>query len=422
MHQILRYRCVYFFVNLNLGIVFISVLDTLNFRMEHITDQTTIADLSKIHVPKCYEKCVYKAIGSSTKLMTIKEFIDTTEFNINPETFDILFMNINDEDIPIYIDDAMLDWMGYSRNDSLIKHINRNFEEGIEYKNLKNNKYKEFLDEETNKFKDTQVAGFKSNFPKPATGSSARSIKHLIVMPDAFRSLCMMINTEKGKQIRKYYITLEKLIKSYNLYQTIYRGQEAERAMSCKGDKIDSLSLQISSQTLQMEKQTREMEKQRIESEKQSLEIRELLGYAKDSKSAVSELSEELKDTNITLKSVAKQRVEIDTLDLNKHPKFIILKDPNDDQMPYYAIRRQQESVRDAIDEIMSSYPELKVWIKIPQPNAVAFFNLIKKELGIHMIRDGNWFGLKDIEPSAFKKKIKALNKKRSNPLKKISA
>jgi hypothetical protein len=81
--------------------------------MDHITDQTTVNDLSKIHVPKCYEKCVYKAIGSSTKLMTIKEFINTTEFNINPETFDILFMNINDEDIPIYIDNNMLDWMGY---------------------------------------------------------------------------------------------------------------------------------------------------------------------------------------------------------------------------------------------------------------------------------------------------------------------
>lgn len=55
-------------------------------------------------------------------------------------------------------------------------------------------------------------------------------------MPDAFRSLCMMINTEKGKQIRKYYITLEKLIKAYNLYQTIFRGQESERAMVCKFD------------------------------------------------------------------------------------------------------------------------------------------------------------------------------------------
>ena len=84
-----------------------------SFKMEHITDQTTVADLSKIHVPKCYEKYVHKAIGSSVKLMTMKEFIDVTEFNIHAETFDILFMKINDEGIPIYIDNAMLNWMGY---------------------------------------------------------------------------------------------------------------------------------------------------------------------------------------------------------------------------------------------------------------------------------------------------------------------
>jgi hypothetical protein len=381
--------------------------------MEHITDQTTIADLSKIHVPKCYEKSVYKAISSSTKLMTIKEFIDTTEFNIHAETFDILFMNINDEDIPIYIDNDMLDWMGYSGEKktkllALKKHIKRNFEDS-DYKILKNSEYNEFFKEETKKNPGSQLSTPKSNFPDPADMLIVNGKLHLIVMPDAFRSLCMMINTDKGKQIRKYYITLEKLIKSYNLYQTIYRGQEAERAMSCKGDKIDYL-------LLEMKKQTSTLEMQRIESEKQTLEIRELLGYAKDSKTAVSELSEELKETNTTLKSVSKQRVDIDKLDFNKHTKFIILKDPNDDQMPYYAIRRQKESLQEAIDEITEKYPELKVWLKIPQQNAIAFFNIIKKELKPYMIRDGNWFGLKDIEPREFKQKVKLLNRKRTNP------
>jgi phage anti-repressor protein len=397
--------------------------------MEYITDQTTIADLSKIHVPKCYEKSVYKAIGSSTKLMTIKEFIDTTEFNINPETFDILFMNINDEDIPIYIDNDMLNWMGYEGKTDAKKRqnckelIQSNFEEETDYKILKNSSYKKFLECESKKIRYTDISITESNFPEPAKGPSANTIKHLIVMPDAFRSLCMMINTDKGKQIRKYYITLEKLIKSYNLYQTIYRGQEAERAMSCKGDKIDNLLLEMKKQTstletqrIESEKQTSKIEMQRIESEKQTLEIRELLGYAKDSKTAVSELSEELKETNTTLKSVSKQRVDIDKLDFNKHPKFIILKDPNDDQMPYYAIRRQKESLQEAIDEITEKYPELKIWLKIPQPNAIAFFNIIKKELKPYMIRDGNWFGLKDIEPREFKQKVKLLNRKRTNP------
>jgi hypothetical protein len=101
-----------------------------------------------------------------------------------------------------------------------------------------------------------------------------------------------------------------------------------------------------------------ESEKNRIEakaesdaeSKKREADFNKLMGIATETK-------DELKETNTTLKEVAKQRVEIDKLDLKKHPKFIILKDPNDDQMPYYAIRRQQESIQDAIDEREGKIP-----------------------------------------------------------------
>ena len=406
MHQILRYRCVYFFVNLNLGIVFISVLDTLNFRMEHITDQTTIADLSKIHVPKCYEKCVYKAIGSSTKLMTIKEFIDTTEFNINPETFDILFMNINDEDIPIYIDDAMLDWMGYSRNDSLIKHINRNFEEGIEYKNLKNNKYKEFLDEETKKIKDTYISIFKSNFPEPATGSSARSIKHLIVMPDAFRSLCMMINTEKGKQIRKYYITLEKLIKSYNLYQTIYRSHEAEKAMTCKDTKLDDIK------TILLESKA-EAEKHRIEAkadyEKKQAESEKI------HEERFNKLYGKAEETQQVIQSILPERVRISKVPTIKNHVFVILKDTDDNEgFPYYALRRQNNSINSAIQSIKKKYPSVVVYFQLNHAGSIHFWNEVKfshlHENIIHTEGTSNWFKITGLTESEFKRSLKKLD------------
>ena len=95
------------------------------------------------------------------------------------------------------------------------------------------------------------------------------------------------------------------------------------------------------------------------------------------------------------------------------------MKDPTDDELPYYAIRRQKESLQEAIDEITEKFPDLKIWIRIPQPNAIAFFNLIKKELGCYMNRDGNWFGIKNITQGEFKKKVKELNKRRVNPRKK---
>jgi hypothetical protein len=387
--------------------------------MEHITDQTTIADLSKIHVPKCYEKCVYKAIGSSTKLMTIKEFIDTTEFNINPETFDILFMNINDEDIPIYIDDAMLDWMGYEGEKKLRKRncrelIQSNFEDGSDYKILKNSIYKEFLDEETNKIKGADAHTFKSNFPKPATGSSARSIKHLIVMPDAFRSLCMMINTEKGKQIRKYYITLEKLIKSYNLYQTIYRGQEAERAMSCKGNKIDSLSLQISGQSQQISNQTQQISDQ-------TRQIQELLNRTSYMITTLDETKEELKETNTTLKSVLPQRVDIKSNDPD-YPQVFILRDLDAEEGDhnFYAMRCQTSNYNARLKELKAKYGDnIKRACTIKQPNAVVFWKSVKKTLQTNLICDSktNWFSLYDMTKIQFKKKISELNDNRMNPV-----
>ena len=136
-------------------------------------------------------------------------------------------MNINDEGIGVYINEIMLDWMGYNgSNDNCLKslkrHIERNFED-TDYKILKNKDYELFLNQEKLKNQDENVLTLISKtYPVPSTGSSARSKTHLIVMPDAFRLLCMMINTKRGKYIKQYYLTLEKLIQAYFIYQCVF--------------------------------------------------------------------------------------------------------------------------------------------------------------------------------------------------------
>jgi len=186
--------------------------------MEYITDKTQVNELSQINIPKCYAGYVNTAVASSVKLLTMKEFITITGFEVDSKTFDILFMNINDEGVPIYINADMLNWMGYigeenKQKQQLKELIQRNFEES-DYKLLKNTEYKTFLKNETEELK--------LNFPEPVVGVSARSKKHLIVMPEAFRHLCMMINTNKGKYIKQYYTTLEKLVKAYFIYQCVF--------------------------------------------------------------------------------------------------------------------------------------------------------------------------------------------------------
>jgi phage anti-repressor protein len=374
--------------------------------MEYITDKTQANELSQINIPKCYADYVNKAIGSSVKLLTMKEFIDITGFEVDSKTFDILFMNINDEGMPIYINADMLNWMGYTGEENKQKQqlkelIQRNFEES-DYKLLKNTEYKTFLKNEIS-YTDFSI----TNFPKPATGIPAKTIKHLIVMPEAFRHLCMMINTNKGKQIRKYYTTLEKLIKSYNLYQTMFRCREAEYAMTCKGDKIDKLLLEI-----------KENEKKADEERKKADErFNRLLGVAEDTKEEVLEKISELAETRLDLTNVVNDRVSTKRVPNNRYEYLVILKDSEDASMPYYVLRTQRKSVSRRITSIQKDYNVEEIF-RIYTPNATkAWLSICDKfSAKIRKSPTPNWFSLSNITEQEFKQYVIDIYAERKNP------
>jgi hypothetical protein len=379
--------------------------------MDNITHKTIVSDLTKIKVPKCYEKYVYKAIDSKMQLLTLKEFIEVTEFNIHAETFDILFMNINDEGIPIYIDEAMLNWMGYA-GETMSKKIqtckillNGNFEEESDYKIMRNKTYAQYLDE----FKDTNASIFNnSNLPQPVTGPAARSKTHLIVMPDAFRSLCMMINTDKGKQIRKYYITLEKLIKAYNLYQTIYRGREAEQAMNCKDDNITQMMQKILELGNDNKKIMMDMKYQN----------KELIYQNKDLHNTVSEVKEKVDILDTRLDKVLPNSVSIEKIKTKNQPFVVIIRDTdvNDGEFDLYVMRCQEKRIQSALRRLKKKYGDTLVISKhIKQPNAIVFWETIKEKnkCNIEWSAGTNWFRLIDITRSKLYSDIDEMDKNR---------
>ena len=375
--------------------------------MEYITDKTQSNELSQINIPKCYAGYVNTAIASSVKLLTMKEFIDITGFEVDSKTFDILFMNINDEGIPIYINADMLNWMGYTGEEKLQKRnfkelLQQNFEKS-DYKLLKNTEYKTFI---KNEIKGAELRTL--NFPEPAVGASARSKTHLIVMPEAFRHLCMMINTNKGKQIRKYYTTLEKLIKSYNLYQTMFRCREAEYAMTCKGDKIDNLILEI-----------KENEKKADEERKKADErFNRLLGVAEDTKEEVLEKISELAETRLDLTNVVNDRVSTKRVPNNRYEYLVILKDSEDASMPYYVLRTQRKSVSRRITSIQKDYNVEEIF-RIYTPNSTKAWLSICDKLSAKIRKSPtpNWFSLRNITEQELKNYILAMDEsERKNP------
>jgi Phage anti-repressor protein len=104
-------------------------------------------------------------------------------------------------DFPVDFDKAWK-WVGYSRKDSALRTLFENFEEGIE-------------------FDSTQ----KRN-QKKQRGGDRKTVKYNLTT-DCFKSFCMMAGTEKGKEVRKYFLTVEKkffeVVQSTKLNQAVRR-------------------------------------------------------------------------------------------------------------------------------------------------------------------------------------------------------
>jgi gas vesicle protein len=98
--------------------------------------------------------------------------------------------------------------------------------------------------------------------------------KQYKLTPSAFK-LCL-IRAKNSRDYANYYLLLEKVFKYYSDYQINYK----DKILSIKDDKIDNL--------------LKETKEQSIEIKKQSKEIRELLGYAKESKESNENLTNEV--------------------------------------------------------------------------------------------------------------------------------
>lgn len=183
--------------------------------MEHITHTTTPDQLTKITIPSWCKRYVNDAICASVKIITIQEFIKATNFPIDSATVDILYLRIK-EDIDIYLDEKLLTWMGYkgalkTKLNECKKLLKRNFTLGEDYTIYKNDDYKEYY----GNVDHTHMGMIKNIYPDPEKSNFRYNSTHVLVKPDTFKAMSMMLQTSKGRQIRKYYISMEKLMKAY---------------------------------------------------------------------------------------------------------------------------------------------------------------------------------------------------------------
>lgn len=171
------------------------------------------------------------------ELLTVKELLLKVNYNFNELYIDTFWDNIQN-DVWIYINNKMLIWLGYSETDinsskrKYLDILKDSFEEVSNYKLLNN---KDF----TNNAK-CQNWHLENNVAK-----LHNKTKHLIVSPDCFRQSLMLIKTSKAKEIRKYYIELEKIFKFYLEYQNQYQqlqNHKTQEQINIKNNELDKIN------------------------------------------------------------------------------------------------------------------------------------------------------------------------------------
>lgn len=156
------------------------------------------------------------SININERLLTVKELLNVVHYDFNELYVDKFWDNI-ENDKWIYIGDHMLEWTGYQSEGEYnpkkwyVNLIIRHFTEKQDYVYLNASDAKQFYSH--------------SPLPidLPSDFNNHNKAKHLIVAPDCFKESLMLIETAKAKEIRKYYIQLEKIFKFYIQYQAKYQ-------------------------------------------------------------------------------------------------------------------------------------------------------------------------------------------------------
>jgi hypothetical protein len=368
--------------------------------------------------------------------LTFNQFIKFNEIGLDEIKVDNFFHNLQNN-IPIYMDETMIGYFGYSgslkkQKQRLTDLIETNF---IEYKDqlyymYDNKDYTKYLenlmDVHPSPKNPEKIIDINTIYPPVPTGRGTSTTKHTLIMPKLFKEMLMLCQTEKGKQVRSFYINMLDVFNLYIEFQNNF-------TIKTKDCKIDNLLLQLKDDRKKSDENERKADEERKKADEerkkadeerkkaderdtiQSEKINRLLGYSIETKTTLDK-------TKTTLDEVLPQRVETNELNNGRDHQVIILHDRDalENEYDLYVLRVQTRSIQNSIDKIKHKFGDnIHRLYTINQPNSVAFWNVCKKKLNTHIQKDGktNWFMLKNMTLRQFKDNLNDLNKTRCKEL-----
>jgi len=400
----------------------------------------------RFNAKQILEKSIMSGIN-----MKFTDFIKFNTINLNESYVDTFFHNLQ-SDIPIYMSEKMIEYFGYKgtkfhQMESIKKIINDNF---LDYKNelyfeYDNKQYIEFRKEKEEILisESSDVKKIDELYPLK-TGKNMSKVKHILIAPKLFKEILMLCNTEKGKQVRRYYLDIVDVMELYIQFQN-------KLTITTLEQKLDNISLQLTDERkcaseervkaearFQEERKKADEERKKADEERKKADeerkkaderfqeerkkaddrFNKLLGVAEDTKEEVLEKISELAETRLDLSNVVHDRVSTKRVPANKISYFVILKDADDEKVPYYVLRAQRQSVSRKITEMQKDYNVQEVF-RIYEPNAVNFWISVcnKFSSNIRKSPTQNWFALRNITFLNFKKLMLDMDEsERKNP------
>jgi len=293
---------------------------------------------------------ICKALGSTTKELTIEEFVAITAYPINPIMFSH-FWQVILNGRSAHVGRPLLEYFGYEGDiwQSKRKFIDMLKRTKIPYQEL------------TSKDDLTAYPTIQAEIATLPNEGAVASSKWLVMESNDIKDAIMQLKTKNGYLIRKYYIDMEELVRTYISYQSICKEREAQR-------KITSLE-----QTLaEIKLQNKAMMNKLVDISDQNDELLE--------KNA--DLDYKIDKVHLKLGIAAYDRAPLPK-SASKQECFLLLKlnDP-EEYWDYYTIRAQQPRANASLRMKQKMYPNLEVLINMPcHPNSKSLYVRIKDDL-----------------------------------------
>jgi phage anti-repressor protein len=209
-------------------------------------------EVDKVLVPISNEIITHKTLNkinlndvltNYSKLLTITDLLYIINYDINKLYVDKFWNNIEEENW-IYLDEELINWFGYKEiskgKEKIVKFLKNEFEIEDDYKILNEDEYKlcsPAAGEQNNKDE--------LNETEEKRGGSNKT--YILMKSDCFKDICMSVGTDKSKEIKKYFIEVEKIFKFYLKYTLEYKNYELEKSKLIKNRYINKSLIKYNS-------------------------------------------------------------------------------------------------------------------------------------------------------------------------------